>query len=139
MQKLAAVNEITVYDDFAHHPTAVHATLTALRQKVGGQRILAILEPRSNTMKMGVHRDSLGPALEEADAVRLFLSPGLKWDLNIVAGFLGEKCRIFTGVQDIIDDVVATARAGDHIVIMSNGGFENIHLRLIQALNKRGS
>lgn len=138
LQKLADVGGITVYDDFAHHPTAVLSTLTALRQKVGGQRILVILEPRSNTMKMGVHRDSLGPALEEADEVRLYQSPDLKWDLNTVTASLGEKCRIFTDVQDIIDDVATAARVGDHIVIMSNGGFQNIHQRLIQALNKRG-
>ena len=138
LQKLTTVDEITVYDDFAHHPTAIRSTLTALRQKVGGQRILVILEPRSNTMKMGVHRDSLGPALEEGDAVRLYQSPGLKWDLNIVAASLGEKCRIFTDVQEIINDIAVSARAGDHIVIMSNGGFENIHQRLIRELNKRG-
>lgn len=137
LQKLATVGGINVYDDFAHHPTAILSTLTALRNKVGRQRIITILEPRSNTMKMGVHRDTLAPALAQSDAVRLYQAPDLDWNLSVVSGVLGETCRVFTGIEEIIDDVAAMAAAGDHIIIMSNGGFQNIHQRLISRLKGR--
>ena len=135
MQKLTSVGGINIYDDFAHHPTAIRSTLTALRNKVGSQRIITILEARSNTMKMGVHRDTLAPALAGSDAVRLYQAPDLNWDLTVVSGVLGETCGVFTGVQEIIDEVAGIARPGDHIVIMSNGGFQNIHQRLIARLS----
>lgn len=134
LQKLATVRGISVYDDFAHHPTAIRSTLAALRNKVGRDRIITILEPRSNTMKMGVHRDTLAPSLAESDAVSLYQAPDLSWQLSVVSEGLGEKCRIFTGVEEIIDDIAASAEAGDHIVIMSNGGFQGLHQRLIQRL-----
>jgi len=134
LQKLATVRGISVYDDFAHHPTAIRSTLAALRSKVDRDRIITILEPRSNTMKMGVHRDTLAPALAVSDAVLLYQAPDLSWQLNVVSEVLGKKCRIFTSVEEIIDDITASAEAGDHVVIMSNGGFQGLHQRLIHAL-----
>ena len=128
---------MTVYDDFAHHPTAIALTLQGLRKRVDGQRILAVLEPRSNTMRMGVHAKTLGPALQEADEVFMYHPAGLGWSMDkSVLGQAGGA--IYDEVQAIIDELVQTSRPGDHILIMSNGGFENIHTRLLQALTQHG-
>ena len=129
---------ITVIDDFAHHPTAVRATLAALRASVGTARILAVLEPRSNTMKLGVHRDTLGPALAGADRVFLFRPEGLAWDLQPVMDALDGRGEVHGEVAAVIEAVAAAARAGDHVLIMSNGGFEDIHRRLIRRLGEAG-
>ena len=134
LERLASVNGVTVYDDFAHHPTAIKATLAGLRQNVGKQRIIAIMEPRSNTMRQGVHKETLAPALSEADHCLLFQPPGLAWDLQEATSCLGEKCQVFTDVDSIINTAVSMATSNDHFVIMSNGGFENIHQRLISGL-----
>lgn len=134
LQRLAEVGGVTVYDDFAHHPTAVRATLAALRARVGPARILAVLEPRSNTMKLGVHRHTLGPALAGADRAFLYRPEDLDWDLQPVVDALDGRGEIHGEVAAIIEAVAGTARAGDHVLIMSNGGFEDIHRRLIQRL-----
>ena len=134
LQRLACVNDITVYDDFAHHPTAIETTLHGLRMNVGRQRIITILEPRSNTMKMGVHQDSLAQSLSESDQVMLYQAENIKLDLNRISAELGDKCRIYTQVEEIIQAAATQSRAGDHIVIMSNGAFDNIHQRLIERL-----
>ena len=134
LQQLAEINGITVYDDFAHHPTAIRATLAALRSRVGAERIIAVLEPRSNTMKMGVHQDTLGDSLAGADHVLLYQGPDVKWDLMIISTQLGEKCRVLKEISEIIAEIVRLSRPADHILIMSNGGFENIHQRLIERL-----
>lgn len=134
LQRLACVNDITVYDDFAHHPTAIETTLHGLRMNVGRQRIITILEPRSNTMKMGVHQDSLAQALSESDQVMLYQAENIKLDLNRISTELGDKCRIYTQIEEIIQAAATQSRAGDHIVIMSNGAFDNIHQRLIERL-----
>jgi len=134
LQRLACINGITVYDDFAHHPTAIQATLTALRENVGQDRIITILEPRSNTMKMGIHKQTLAPALLKSDMVRLYQPANIAWQLEHVARELDGKCRVYNNVSDIIEDIALNAQAGDHIVIMSNGAFENIHHRLIDRL-----
>jgi len=128
------VNGITVYDDFAHHPTAIAATLAALRARVGKGRILAVLEPRSNTMKLGVHRDTLGPALAAADRVLLYRPADLGWDMAPMLAGLGDRAQAHGSVQAIVEALAAEARAGDHVLVMSNGGFENIHPRLLAAL-----
>jgi UDP-N-acetylmuramate: L-alanyl-gamma-D-glutamyl-meso-diaminopimelate ligase len=138
LQRLAEAGGVTVYDDFAHHPTAVRATLDALRARVGPARILAVLEPRSNTMKLGVHRDSLGPALAGADQVFLYRPEDLAWDLQPVIDALNGRGEVHGEVAAIIEAVAGTARAGDHVLIMSNGGFEDIHRRLIRRLEKAG-
>ncbi|MCH7695004.1 MAG: UDP-N-acetylmuramate:L-alanyl-gamma-D-glutamyl-meso-diaminopimelate ligase [Proteobacteria bacterium] len=134
LQRLACVNDITVYDDFAHHPTAIETTLHGLRMNVGRQRIITILEPRSNTMKMGVHQDSLAQSLSESDQVMLYQAENIKLDLNRISTELGDKCRIYTQIEEIIQAAATQSRAGDHIVIMSNGAFDNIHQRLIERL-----
>ena len=137
LERLGEAGGVTVYDDFAHHPTAIRATLGALRAKVGPAQILAVLEPRSNTMKMGVHRDTLGPALAAADRVFLYWPPGLEWDLQEVADALPGKCEVHAEVEAIINSVAGTAGAGDYVLVMSNGGFEDIHKRLLLRLGER--
>ncbi len=137
LQMLGCINGITVYDDFAHHPTAITATLSSIRAKVGAdKRIIAVIEPRSNTMRMGVHRDTLAPALAIADQILIYEPAGLGWDMRKSMTILGDKCHIFNDVASIIDALLANTNAGDHVVIMSNGGFQGIHesvLRLLQA------
>jgi UDP-N-acetylmuramate: L-alanyl-gamma-D-glutamyl-meso-diaminopimelate ligase len=128
------VGGVRVYDDFAHHPTAIRLTLDGLRQQVGSQRIIAILEPRSNSMRMGVHSAGLADSLRAADQVLLFAGPGLGWDPRQALASLGERGQVFASVATIVDNVSARARPGDHILIMSNGGFEQIHQRLLEAL-----
>lgn len=132
------VHGVRVYDDFAHHPTAVATTIDGLRRRVGRNRIIAVLEMRSNTMKMGVHRETLAPALAGADEIALYRSPGLRWPLEEVAVSLGPHCRVYDSVGDIVARLAAGATPGDHILIMSNGGFEGIHERLLAALAGHG-
>jgi UDP-N-acetylmuramate: L-alanyl-gamma-D-glutamyl-meso-diaminopimelate ligase len=135
LQVLGCVNGVTVYDDFAHHPTAITATLSALRAKVGeGKRIIAVLEPRSNTMKMGVHRDTLASALVLADRVLIYEPAGLSWNLQQSMTSLGDKCSVYDGVEKIIAALIADASEGDHVLIMSNGGFQDIHQNLLNSL-----
>jgi len=131
-----SVNGINIYDDFAHHPTAIASTLAGLRQRVGNQaRIIAVLEPRSNTMRMGVHKESLANSLEDADEIVMLQPENLSWDLNQVSTQLGEHGKVFTQVSDIIEHLQHTVHTDDHIIIMSNGSFEEIHTRLLAALN----
>ncbi|MEK7796785.1 MAG: UDP-N-acetylmuramate:L-alanyl-gamma-D-glutamyl-meso-diaminopimelate ligase, partial [Pseudomonadota bacterium] len=117
-----------------HHPTAISATLAALRARVGNGRILAVLEPRSNTMKLGVHRDTLGPALAAADRVYLYRPSDLGWDLGTVVQGLNGRGQVHDSVEGIVNTLAAEARTGDHVLVMSNGGFENIHPRLLARL-----
>ncbi|MEE8428584.1 MAG: UDP-N-acetylmuramate:L-alanyl-gamma-D-glutamyl-meso-diaminopimelate ligase [Gammaproteobacteria bacterium] len=135
MELRAEVNGVYIYDDFAHHPTAIATTLAGLRKQVPNGRIFAVLEPRSNSMRLGVHRDTLASSLRTADHVWIFRPVDLPWDPGVVATELGAQARVTDSVDEIISDVVSEARSGDHIVIMSNGGFEDIHERLIQKLH----
>ncbi len=128
------VGGITVYDDFAHHPTAIATTLAGLRAKVGEQRIWAVLEPRSNTMRLGIHREALAPALQSADRIALFEPPQLSWSLDVVAAQLGSRAQVYPSVDDIVRSIVSEASAGDHVVIMSNGAFDSIHEKLLRGL-----
>ena len=125
---------ITVYDDFAHHPTEISASVEALRARVGSQRVIAVLDPRSNTMRMGVHRESLAASLDGADQVLLFQLPELQWELKLVGDALNGKARVFKSVDAILSALVADLHQDDHVLIMSNGGFENIHTRLLEQL-----
>ncbi|QPG05813.1 UDP-N-acetylmuramate:L-alanyl-gamma-D-glutamyl-meso-diaminopimelate ligase [Salinimonas marina] len=134
METKGQVGGITVYDDFAHHPTAIATTLAGLRNKVGSARILAILEPRSNTMKMGVHKDTLAASWQQADNVLIYEPAGMTWSLTQAAARSQTPARCCNQVQHIIDETLQLARPGDHILVMSNGGFENIHQRLLTAL-----
>jgi UDP-N-acetylmuramate: L-alanyl-gamma-D-glutamyl-meso-diaminopimelate ligase len=124
---------VTVYDDFAHHPTAIRTTLEGLRQKVGKARVLAVLEPRSNTMKRGVMKDALPQSLAQADRSFVY-SAGLGWDAGAVFAPLGQKVSCFMELEPLIAAVAGEARSGDHILIMSNGGFGGIHKRLLDRL-----
>jgi len=132
MEVRGVVNGVTVYDDFAHHPTAIQLTLDGLRKNVGDKKIIAILEPRSNTMKMGVHKHTLAQSLTLADSVYLFQSDNLGWDM--ASELNSDSVQVFSSTQAIIDKVLSEVKAGDHIVIMSNGGFEGIHQRLLDEL-----
>lgn len=136
MELRGEVNGVKVYDDFAHHPTAIATTLQGLRARVGTGRILAVLEPRSNTMRMGVHADALSASLDAADQVLLYCPPSLKWDGYAAMRGLGDRARVFEQVGDIVATIGAEATPGDHVLVMSNGGFENIHQRLLDALGE---
>ena len=127
------IDNIHVYDDFAHHPTAIATTLAGLRRRVGDARILAVLEPRSNTMRMGVHRHSLLPSLDTADQVLLCIAPELGWapPINDPA-----RIHIYPDVEATLEALLEQARHGDHILIMSNGGFGGIHQRLLAGLEQ---
>ena len=131
------VDGITVYDDFAHHPTAIATTLQGLRRRVGDARILLLLEPRSNTMRMGVHRDSLAGSWNGADRVWLHEPPGLEWSLRELADGAGTPVVVSDSVDAIVEAVLQEARAGDHVLVMSNGAFGGIHDKLIRGLEKR--
>jgi len=136
MEQRATVNDIAIYDDFAHHPTAIATTLAGLRHRVGAARIIALLEPRSNTMRMGVHSEQLAPSLAEADAVFLYDPPDLHWDLSAVVAEVGAKARLAKNIEELVAAVTALARPGDHVLIMSNGAFGGIHDKLMEALKK---
>jgi len=129
---------VSVYDDFAHHPTAILATLAALRSKVGGTaRILAVLEPRSNTMKMGLSKNELAPALGRADEVFLLQPQHIPWQVAEVAEHCIQPAHWSADVDSLVDLVVKAALPGDHILVMSNGGFGGIHSKLLDALSAK--
>jgi UDP-N-acetylmuramate: L-alanyl-gamma-D-glutamyl-meso-diaminopimelate ligase len=128
---------ITLYDDFAHHPTTIRVTLAALRARVGGARLVAVLEPRSNTMRMGVHKDELANALSEADRVLLYRPPELDWSLSEVSAALGGQAQTVDSIATIVDTLCSELVAGDHVLIMSNGGFGGLHGLLATALTAR--
>jgi UDP-N-acetylmuramate: L-alanyl-gamma-D-glutamyl-meso-diaminopimelate ligase len=128
-------NEMRIYDDFAHHPTAIGKTLQALRQYAGDGRIIAIMEPRSNTMRMGIHANTLASSFADADLVLLYQADNLDWDIVEHMDELGSRCRVFTDIEAIVNLITEQHQPGDHIVIMSNGGFGGIHKRLIEVLS----
>lgn len=134
MELIGDINGIEVYDDFAHHPTAITTTLDGAKKKLSGKRIWAIIEPRSNTMKMGIHRDNLAPSASLADEVIWYEPENLAWGLKEVIGDTPNQ-QVLTSTQAIIDLIVEQAQPNDAIVIMSNGGFEGIHKRLVETLS----
>ena len=128
-------NGITVYDDFAHHPEAILATLTALRDKVGGGvRILAVLEPRSNTMKMGVLKNDIAPALGRADEVFMLQPENIPWDMAEIAAQCIQPAHFSGNLDKLVDMIIAEAKPSDHILIMSNGHFGGIHQKILDKL-----
>ncbi len=127
------VNRITIYDDFAHHPTAIQATLAGLRARVGAGRIVVVVEPRSNTMKLGVMNDRLAPSLDRADRVFCY-SAGVQWDAAAVLAALGAKAEAHADFDALLERVAVSLVPGDHVVIMSNGGFNGIHEKLLARL-----
>ncbi|MGH8662453.1 MAG: UDP-N-acetylmuramate:L-alanyl-gamma-D-glutamyl-meso-diaminopimelate ligase, partial [Burkholderiales bacterium] len=136
MEVRGVAGGVTVYDDFAHHPTAIAATLEGLRAKVNSSRILAVLEPRSNTMKAGVMKDRLAASLARADRVYCY-SAGLQWDAAAALAPLGARAEAHADFDRLLAAVAESARPGDHVVIMSNGGFNGIHEKLLARLARR--
>lgn len=134
MELRGEVRGVRVFDDFAHHPTAIATTLQGLRQRVGRQRILTVLEPRSNTMRLGLHNAELAASLLDADLVYLYAPPDLGWDAAGVLAGLGERAEILDSVEKIVARVAAESRDGDQVLVMSNGGFGGIHQKLLDAL-----
>lgn len=126
---------VAVYDDFAHHPTAIRTTVNGLRRQVGSGRILAVFEPRSNTMKLGAMKAQLPWSLEEAD-LAFCHSGGLGWDANQALAPMGLRAKVAGSVDALVQDVRAAVQPGDHIVCMSNGGFGGIHAKLLQSLQQ---
>ncbi|HTD72865.1 MAG TPA: UDP-N-acetylmuramate:L-alanyl-gamma-D-glutamyl-meso-diaminopimelate ligase [Steroidobacteraceae bacterium] len=137
MEVRGVVDGVTVYDDFAHHPTAIETTLKGLRARVGAARIIAVLEPRSNTMKLGVHRDQLAPSLETADRTWFFAPPDLGWDLKGAVSSMGDRVGLAGTVDELVKGLAAQAHSGDHVLIMSNGGFGGLHEKFLAALRAR--
>jgi UDP-N-acetylmuramate: L-alanyl-gamma-D-glutamyl-meso-diaminopimelate ligase len=133
MEMRGVANGITVYDDFAHHPTAIATTVGGLRRKVGDARILAVLEPRSNTMKLGVMKDALPGSLKDADLVFCYAG-NLGWDASGALAPLGSKATVEEDLDALIGKIDDAARPGDHILVMSNGGFGGIHEKLLKRL-----
>jgi len=134
MEVKGIVNEVTVYDDFAHHPTAIKTTLAGLRAKVGKQRIIAVLEPRSNTMKLGVHKEAIVSALNEADLVYCFESADINWSMQEIFSEQGKVVDISNDIEQLCHKLAQQAKTNDHILIMSNGGFAGIHQKLLDKL-----
>ena len=145
MEVRGSVDGVTVYDDFAHHPTAIGTTVAGLRTRVGRERtrILAVLEPRSNTMKLGVMKAQLPASLADADLVFGYGAPtgrdALGWDLGEALAPLGDKAHAFDNLDALVKAVVHAARPGDQILVMSNGGFGGVHQKLLDALSARGA
>ncbi|WP_308366273.1 MULTISPECIES: UDP-N-acetylmuramate:L-alanyl-gamma-D-glutamyl-meso-diaminopimelate ligase [unclassified Microbulbifer] len=137
MECLGEVGEIRVYDDFAHHPTAIESTLNGLRAKVGDEKIIALIEPRSNTMRMGCHRQQLAHACAGADLVLWYEPEGMDWSLGEVVHHSTVPAKIFGNIEAGVESAVNLAAPGSHIVVMSNGGFGGIHQRLLGALEQK--
>lgn len=134
LELIAQINGISVYDDFAHHPTAIRETIKAMRAQVGTDRIVAVLEPRSNSMRAGAHCDNLASSLAEADQVIFFGSPELQWNAKTTLAELRNKVSIHDSVDAILEALSRQLKCGDHAVIMSNGDFAGLHRRLVKTL-----
>lgn len=134
MELRGSAGGVEVYDDFAHHPTAIRTTLDGLRARLNGERILAVFEPRSNSMRMGLNKELLADALSPADRVYVYTPPDLAWDAASELDVLGDKLQLEAQVSAIVERVCAEARPGDRVLVMSNGGFEGIHQRLLDVL-----
>jgi len=134
MEVLAKINGVTLYDDFAHHPTAIQTTLDGLRKQVGQERIIAIVEPRSNTMRLGVHTETLAKSLAAADLALIYQPPALGWDLSLLTSY-ADNIEICPSLESIISILKQQAHHGGHFVLMSNGSFGGIYQQLEQALS----
>ncbi|MEE4463249.1 UDP-N-acetylmuramate:L-alanyl-gamma-D-glutamyl-meso-diaminopimelate ligase [Azotobacter chroococcum] len=134
MEKVAEVRGVTIYDDFAHHPTAIATTLDGLRKRVGEAPIIAVIEPRSNSMKLGAHRDGLPESVAQADQVVWYAPPNLGWDLAATAAACPVPAVVCDSLEAIIARVASQAAPGTQVVIMSNGGFGGLHGKLAEAL-----
>ena len=129
------VDGIRIFDDFAHHPTAIRKSIQALSSTLDEGRIIAIMEPRSNTMRMGVHSEVLSDAFLDADLVYFFQPNDLNWNIKEHVSQLGDRCQIFKDVDKIAEHVCSNIRTNDQIIIMSNGAFGGIHKKIAERLN----
>ncbi|NIW24161.1 MAG: UDP-N-acetylmuramate:L-alanyl-gamma-D-glutamyl-meso-diaminopimelate ligase, partial [Gammaproteobacteria bacterium] len=134
LDKRAVIDGITLYDDFAHHPTAIAKTLEAIRSQKTDQRIVAVVEPRSNTMRLGVHRDALRDAFDDADRVFVLSSDDLSWNPESVLESLGKKLSVAFDADTLLASLLDELEAGDQVVFMSNGDFKGLPRLLQQAL-----
>ncbi|MCZ4335910.1 UDP-N-acetylmuramate:L-alanyl-gamma-D-glutamyl-meso-diaminopimelate ligase [Shewanella colwelliana] len=134
MELIGSVNGVEVYDDFAHHPTAIASTLQGCRAKVGEGRILVVLEPRSNTMKRGVHKETLAASMTLADAAFLYQADNIDWDVEAAMAKVSLPISVLYQIDDVVDAVAAEVKPGDTVIVMSNGGFGGIHGKLLQRL-----
>ncbi len=135
MEVIGEVKQITVYDDFAHHPTAIRETLQGLRDAVGQSKIWAVLEPRSNTMRMGVHKQQLAASLADADEVLIYQPADVEWDIQSVVNEVQGSAQLLRSIDAIVSLLAEQAQAGDHILVMSNGAFGGIHSLILKALS----
>ena len=134
MEVIGDAHGVTIYDDFAHHPTAIATTLAGLRARVGDARIVVAMEPRSNSMRLGAHAEALAPSLDIADTVVFLHRPELAWDAGkVVAGLRGDGVAV-PDVDHLIAALRERVRSGDHVVFMSNGGFDGAPRRFLAAL-----
>jgi UDP-N-acetylmuramate: L-alanyl-gamma-D-glutamyl-meso-diaminopimelate ligase len=138
LEKRGTFGGISLYEDFAHHPTAITTTIAGLKAQKAARRIVAVMEPRSNTMRMGVHRDTLANAFGGADRIFVLGGEDLGWDAGAALAPLGAKATVSASVEEQLRDLLAELRSGDHVVLMSNGGFHGLPSRLEQALAGRG-
>jgi UDP-N-acetylmuramate: L-alanyl-gamma-D-glutamyl-meso-diaminopimelate ligase len=136
---------VRVFDDFAHHPTAIAKTLAGVRANVSANgegdqlcRVIAVLEPRSNTMKSGVHKDTLPASLAQADVVYLFQDEQVQWSVNTLIKECRQPCFVETDIDVLVSHIVNNSQADDTIVVMSNGGFGNIHQKILDQLANKG-
>jgi UDP-N-acetylmuramate: L-alanyl-gamma-D-glutamyl-meso-diaminopimelate ligase len=136
LERIGEGRGVTVYDDFAHHPTAIATTVGGLRRAVGSQRIIAVLEPRSNTMKLGTMKSALPGSLREADHTFCYASSNLGWDAGEALAPLGDRLNVHDDLDRMVDAIAAFARSGDHVLVMSNGGFGGVHGKILDALGK---
>ena len=137
MEVKGEVAGIKVIDDFAHHPTAIEETIKAVRSKYQTGRLLAVLEPRSNTMKLGTMKAQLPGSLVQADKVFCYQGPAVQWDTAAALAPLGEKAEEFKDLEALVKDVVGQAEQGDTILVMSNGGFGGVHKKLLDGLKSK--
>ncbi len=135
MEVVGEVGGITVYDDFAHHPTAIATTLAGLRAKVGDARIIVAMEPRSNSMRLGAHADALAPSLDGADDVVFLARPELPWDAQKVIAVVRGDAVAVADADALLAELGRRARPGDHVVFMSNGGFDGAPRRFVAQLH----
>ncbi len=139
MERTATIGDIAVFDDFAHHPTAIRRTIAALRRRCAGKRLLVAIEPRSNTMKLGVHNDALADSLADADGIWMFVPEDMAGAFGDSLLPLGDRLRLFADYDRLVTDLSASVRDGDRIVFMSNGGFGNARQTLTAVLQRTRS
>ncbi len=136
MEVLADIHSIKVYDDFAHHPTAIKTTLAGLRAKVGSEKIIAVIEPRSNTMRMGVHKSALNQSVTDADDVLWYQPPNVDWAMDEVVNKSPVPAKLLNNLDELIHFAISLCEKNSHIVIMSNGGFGGVHQKMVDQLTK---